>query len=364
MMISFILSLLLTKNTFALEIDEKLTTRFLKVSKSMRTVLVNRGLEDGLVVGDHAKFFLTTGVIARGYVVKASPTRTIWSIYRLVNTDKLYKDMAVNLKITNPVEVTNDPSKSLYAGSLPQTQVQVLRGDAMTLDSASSEKESMGMKMSERDEMREVMTEAPLMRIDKTRSWEVFTTAQFSSLSGTVTESNGSQFNSTDSKISYSLGVEKYFSSNNIFLRNLSLFGLVSGGGTSTVSTSGSKIENSFFEYGGGANFHFLSSPFSIGKIIPYITASFGLGSVSSTESSLGSGSTITNGTTVEGSTSFVAFGVGIKYFTSSGFGMRAIVDLYNRSEAYTFEDSSNQQSEVKNSISGPRFLVGLAYRW
>jgi len=36
----------------------KTYTSILKVSNSKKTVLINRGAEDGLVVGDHAKFSL------------------------------------------------------------------------------------------------------------------------------------------------------------------------------------------------------------------------------------------------------------------------------------------------------------------
>ena len=99
--------------SFALDIDEKLTFRVLSLSSTKKTLLMNRGLEDGLVVGDHAKFFLTTGVIARGVVVKASPSRSIWSVYRMVDETQILVDKVLNLKIASPVKVTEDPTKSL-----------------------------------------------------------------------------------------------------------------------------------------------------------------------------------------------------------------------------------------------------------
>ena len=49
-------------NIFALEIDEKLTTRVVDISESRKTILINRGIEDGLAIGDHAKFFVSTGL--------------------------------------------------------------------------------------------------------------------------------------------------------------------------------------------------------------------------------------------------------------------------------------------------------------
>ena len=123
-----IVTFLFSTLSYALEIDEKLTARFLKVSGSRKTVLLNRGLEDGLVAGDHAKFFVTTGVIARGTVVKASPTRTIWSLYRIVDGTKVFTNKVVNIKISKPVKTTEDPSKALKPDFVPQG-VEVIAGD-------------------------------------------------------------------------------------------------------------------------------------------------------------------------------------------------------------------------------------------
>ena len=98
---------------FALELDEKLTMRILSVSQSKKTILINRGIEDGLVVGDHAKLFLTTGVVGRAVTIKVSPTRSIWSVYRLVNPQFIVSDRVLNLKIASPLKLTEDSSKAL-----------------------------------------------------------------------------------------------------------------------------------------------------------------------------------------------------------------------------------------------------------
>ena len=106
-------------SAFALEIDEKLTLRFLKVSSTKKTVLINRGGEDGLVVGDHAKFFITAGVVARGVAEKVSPSRSVWSLYRIVDEAEITQDKVLNLKIASPVKITDDPSKSLKEEAIP-----------------------------------------------------------------------------------------------------------------------------------------------------------------------------------------------------------------------------------------------------
>ena len=97
-----ILLALLMAPAWALDIDEKLTLRLLKLSKTRKTILINRGIEDGLAVGDHAKFYLTTGLIARGVVVKTSPARSVWSLYRIIDPNFLFKEKVMNLKIATP----------------------------------------------------------------------------------------------------------------------------------------------------------------------------------------------------------------------------------------------------------------------
>ena len=106
---------LIALHAVALEIDEKLTCRVLRLSSTKKTMLINRGMEDGLVVGDHAKFFITTGVVARAVVLKASPSRTIWAIYRMINPKEINVDSVVNLKISAPVKLTNDSSLAFGA---------------------------------------------------------------------------------------------------------------------------------------------------------------------------------------------------------------------------------------------------------
>ena len=113
MKLFIIFSMFVTSTLYALDINEKLTLRVLRLSSTKKTVLINRGIEDGLAVGDHAKFYLTTGMIARGVVSKVSPSRSVWSLYRLVEPDQLIENKIVNLKIATPVKITVDESKMI-----------------------------------------------------------------------------------------------------------------------------------------------------------------------------------------------------------------------------------------------------------
>ena len=350
-------------NSFALEIDEKLTTRFLKVSRSKKTVLLNRGLEDGLVVGDHAKFFLTAGVIARGVVVKASPTRSIWSVYRIIDDSGMYPDKVINIKITRALETTEDPSRSLYDDSnstmTAGTEVMAIRGATparvQTMDSLSNEDQRELGAMGNLD--REAFDNSG---IDTSRTIEAFGLVQFSSLTTSVDEGGGGDYTGGDSTIDFSIGLEKYFNSPNSFLGKMSFFGVIHSGNYQTTSIQGSQITSSVFEYGVGAYYHFGASPLSYNRFIPFAGGSIGIGNVSDDIQVLTANST-TPSTTEEGTSSFISAAAGLKYFTRSGFGARIMLDYYQRSETYEIENSD--ENFVK-TVAGPRVLLGLAYRF
>ncbi|MAF79125.1 MAG: hypothetical protein CME63_11525 [Halobacteriovoraceae bacterium] len=355
---------ILNSSLWALEIDEKLTTRFLKISRTKKTILLNRGLEDGLVVGDHAKFFLTAGVIARGVVVKASPTRSIWSIYRIIDDSSMYPDRVVNIKITRPLETTEDPSRSLYDNSnstmTAGTEVMTMRGDSAparvrTMDDLSAEDQrelgAMGSLDQEAYSISGVNTE---------RTIEAFGLIQFSSLSTSVDEGGEGDYTGGDSTIDFSIGVEKYFNSPQSFLGKMSFFGIIHSGNYTTTSIQGSQVTSSVFEYGIGAHYHFGGSPLSYNKFIPFAGGSIGIGSVSDDVQVLTANST-TPSSTEEGTSSFISVAAGLKYFTRAGFGARVLIDYYQRSETYEIE---NSDENFAKTVAGPRILLGLAYRF
>ena len=115
--ISLITYAILSEKSYSLEVDEKLTIRLLDASTTKKTLLTNRGLEDGLVKGDHAKFFTEEGVFARGVIVKVSPSRSVWSIYQLIRPEKVEKSFLANIKISTPVKVTQDKTKMHFPDS-------------------------------------------------------------------------------------------------------------------------------------------------------------------------------------------------------------------------------------------------------
>jgi hypothetical protein len=361
---------LLIHSPLSLEIDEKLTTRFLKVSRTKKTVLLNRGLEDGLVVGDHAKFFLTTGVIARGTVVKASPTRTIWSVYRLVDADKVFPDKVVNIKMTKPITMTEDPTKSLYDTSnfSAGTEVMSIRGDDSNVPARVR---GINLNKDEQNDLESLGDldyrgmnggSTPGVALDKTL--EAFGLVHFSSLSSSVDEGEGNTFIGKESKINFSLGIEKYFNNTTGFLNKLSFLVMLHSGSNQTASVQGQQVTTAVTEYGVGVNFHYIAPALSYNRLIGFSGLSLGVGSVKDTVEVLNVNSTNASNE-FDGSSSFIALATGIKYYTRSGFGMRAVLDYYRRSESYSFENqSSGEIEEVTKVASGPRLMVGLSYRW
>ncbi len=343
-----------------LEVDETITVRILKTSATKKTVLVNRGLEDGLVVDQHAKFFLTTGVIARGVVVQVAPSRSIWSIYRIIDADQIVDDRVLNIKISTPLRLTEDPSKAIRV--VPTTAVG---SDRITTIPLASGADDMPGDLSdiERGELESLGLDRSAILSHgggfSQRDWEVWSLAHFNLLSGSFDQTDDTSGSTSQSSIDFSLGAEMYFSTQNQYLRNVSLVGLIHS--RSQSSGDAVAVKNSWFEYGGGVNYHFYGDHMRPQNLVLFGTLTFGIGSVNSevtAQNSVGGDDSVT--TQVDGSSSFFSLGLGSKFYLGNGFGMRALLDYYRTSETYNFEEGE----QLTRSLAGPRLQVGLSYRW
>lgn len=367
---SFLLVVFWPMISSGLEIDEKLTLRILKTSNTKKTVLINRGLEDGLVVGDHAKFFLTTGVIARGVVVKASPTRSIWSFYRIIDATAVTQEKVLNLKISTPLKLTEDPSRALRYEPIADggnDTISVARGDSIpsgvevldTTPNLSTEEQDELSQMEGSSSMSDIVT---VTGTHNNRTWEAFGMLHLSSLSGEYIEGENEGVDAKDSSMAISLGVEKYFSDPRSFFSNMSfalfLHKRSTGTGNAVV------VDQDWTEFGVNANYHFYNKPLSYSRPIIYASLAAGIGTVDITTQV---NSTNTNNNPTEsssGSSNFLSLGVGGKYYLPNGFGARAIVDYYRSGATFDFEDTVGSSTETTLTVSGLRVQVGLSYRF
>ena len=358
---------ILTMMVWGLEIDEKLTTRILKTSATKKTVLLNRGLEDGLVVGDHAKFFLTSGVVARGVIVQASPARSIWSIYRLIDSEEIVVDKVLKLKISSPVKLTEDPTKMLVAEDKVEeisetiADVKTAReadipaiplaegADDLPKDLNADEKRELdSLRSSGRVASR---TQSGVFRDKTLEAWGL---AYYSGLS-TSSEQGTTTTQGKCSTLDFSLGVEKYFNSPKSFFDNVSLFGFITKSGIDMSSADTNTESYDVFGYGGGINYHFGKGPFVYNNLNWFASFSAGMASVESTSST-----TAGNTTTLSGSALFFSGGAGVKYYSASGWGGRVLLDYYYRGESYEMDGGD----VYTTAVTGPRLQFGLSYRW
>lgn len=390
MKILLVLSTFITSSAlFALEIDEKLTLRFLKVSNSKKTVLINRGAEDALALGDHAKFFITSGVIARGVVEKVSPSRSIWSLYRVVDPAEITDGKVLNLKIASPVKITVDPTKSMKEEEIPGGTDSMSMSDgeaaadtAVSAPGISSEEkdelEGMGLEETEKPIKNDaktkkrtsssssssapatnVMEETPVYGTNTSKNWEVWGTLYVNSLSGTVEDGQqtaATSTASTASAIDFSAGIERYFLTSDSFLKNTSL--VIFAHKRTLESGDSIKLSTDWFEFGGGVNYHFYNSAAAVNRLIGFAGVNAGAGSADIKETVITNG--VSTETPVSGSNTFFSAGLGAKYVLSNGFGVRGLLDYYSSSETYDFGEGQT----IKRTLSGPRVLFGVSYRF
>ncbi len=348
---------------FSLEIDERLTMRIVKVSESKKTFLINRGIEDGIVKGDHAKFFLTIGVVARGVVVKVSPTRSVWSLYRLVNADYIRDDQVMRLKITAPVKITKDESKMLVADD----SVVTVRGkDPRDLGiplAEGAEDETAEDKIGLSGEMKELAggvdpSTLSLRELNK----EVFLSFHYSGTSFVTTpseedgESKGSQ-----SSLVLNSGFELYVTDYKKWYSRFSLVAVLSLVRNGASTNRGDVIQENITEFGGGFNWYPLTRPSKVHKFIPFGSFQFLVGSAETSFEPSSALSSVAEAETSNAATFGYLFGGGVKYFTPRGYGAKVSLDYSIRGDSFA---ADTQQNKWVKTNSGPKITIGFLKRF
>lgn len=366
MRLLLILSLLLSSLTVsALEVDEKLTLRVLKLSDTRKTMLVNRGTEDGLTEGDHAKFYVSSGVVARGVIVKISPSRSVWSIYRLVSADQVVSDTVMSLKITPPVKLTMDESKMIVQEDTP---LELSSSDPQRLGiplAEGAEDLPQGMDMNSRENaMRSELSalQNSLPKNIKNRNVELWSGLSMQSLGSQSSDDSPTvnSFPGNDSRVQLSANLEYYHKNEKEWWSRFSPFAFVNIQNRMNAAFQGSKQSESLTEFGGGVNFHPWAMPSTINEFIGFLSFSFGVGQVSSVYEP---GAENPNGPVEEaiGTSISYAIGGGFKFYTAKGWGARIILDYYMRGD--TLAETLGNTTWTRTS-AGPRLLVGMGYRW
>lgn len=336
----------------SLEVDEKLTVRLLKTSESRKTLMINRGTEDGLVEGDHARFIVTAGIVARGVCVRVSPTRSVWAVYRLVNADFIVNDAVMTIKITPPVKITKDESQALVTEDTPTK---------LPVDPAA-----VGIPLAEGAQDLATATEERLNDDDfrgledvtiVEKNWEVLGLVNISGLTSTTKISDGGgTFKDSQASHHIGLGAELYPQREREWWSRFSLLGGVDFMRLNSQSYGGFATTSDATEFNFGVNWHPGNMPSATYHFIPYLHLAFGIGTVKSSVSQPNVDDESSNG-----STSSFSVGFGYKFYTKDGFGARALLDYYQRAEKYKEDDLGNSYNKV---VAGPRFMLGISYRF
>ncbi len=356
--LALIIALIFSYNAFSLEVDEKLTIRVLKASDSRKTIMINRGTEDGLVEGDHARFLVTAGIVARAVCIKVAPTRSVWSVYRLVNADFIVNDAVMTIKITPPVKITKDESQALVQEDTPTK----LPADPQAVGIPLAEG---AQDLSTVDGAMETVSDGDLRGLEDVtiveKNFEVFSFLNISGLTGqTKSDVGDRKFSNSQSSHHIGLGGELYSRREREWYSRFSLVASLNLMRTDSQSYNGYASSNDATEFTVGTNLHPGKMPSATYNFIPYINLSLNLGSVRSNQSS-GLTRPTDPDRSANGSTSGLSVGFGYKYYTKEGFGARAILDYYIRNEKF---DRDEDQNSFSRSVAGPRFLMGISYRW
>jgi hypothetical protein len=354
----FLLLLLLPLNVFALEVDEKLTVRIIRTSESRKTVMINRGTEDGLVEGDHAKFIVTAGIVARGVCVQVSPSRSIWSIYRLVNADFLVNDSVMSIRITAPVKITRDESQALVQDDTPRTT----RGSdpqALGIPLADGALEGADLRDEGTADLRALEQDAVTTLVD--RNWELIGMLNISGLTAnTRANDGGDAYTASQSFHHISFGAEYYPRREREWYSRFSLAAQVALMRENSQAYNGTSVTNNLTEFAVGTNWHPFAFPSRVGEFVPFAHVGLHMGTIRSSYQAInplvGEHDGDANGTT-----SGFSIGGGVKFYTARGFGARAVIDYYTRAEKYREDIIGN--TNVKR-VAGPRLMMGMSYRF
>jgi hypothetical protein len=342
----------------ALEIDEKLTVRILSTSETKKTVMINRGTEDGLVEGDHARFIVTAGIVARGVCIRVSPARSVWAIYRLVNADFIVTDSVMTIKISPPVKVTRDDSQALVQDDTPTRATVGAAPLGIPLADGAQDVDP-GQDRFSGDDLRVLEAETRATSIPE-RNVEILGQIHISGLSGhSAPQAGGMAFSNSHSYYHIGMGGEWYAHREREWYSRISLVGMVNLMRENAQAYNGLSVTNAATELSFGLNWHPLVMPSATYRFIPFVHASMNFGTHRS-DFVQGTVNPTAEPEVATGNSNGFALGLGYKFFTHNGFGVRAMFDYYRRVETY----QTDGIVPTVRTLAGPRLMLALSYRF
>lgn len=348
--------LLISSTAYALEVDEKLTLKIIKTSSSKKTILINRGIEDGLAKGDHAKFFVSVGVIARGVLIKGSPTRSVWSIYRVVNADFLRKDQVMKLKITPAVKITKDESRMLVEDDQSSQIANDPRDLGITLADGADDLDQFNL--SNKTEVQFGDTTTSLVRKNK----EIFGSIAYSSFTEqTKPDDNGQDYSQSVNSLALQLGGEWYFRDETKWYSRISFLTHFTMERKGIMGHKGTFLKEESSAFGFGANLYPFERPSKVYTLIQYLNFTTSLGSTKSTYARGNENNIATADDAVDGAVIKYGFGYGFKFFTPKGYGAKLHLAYQLKADDYG-EDKFGDK--WLTTASGLKIHMGMMYRF
>ncbi len=350
----------MVSSAFSLDVDEKLTLRILKVSQSRKTMLINRGAEDGLNEGDHAKFFLSIGVVSRGVLVKLSPTRSVWSVYRIVNSQYITDDTVMKLKITPAIKLTKDNSRMVVEEDISNSTTDANPRDLGIPLSSSADDLEEGELFTKKAEVSN-WDMAPDISEHK---FEVLSVLSLNIMNSEATPDKTSIKSFTDGENTTHLlfGFEYYFEPDGK-LGRISLQGFYRLQNNKLIGYQGATLTESVNILGAALNYHLLKYPRFASVFLPYIQLGFGVGGVTG-QYAPGTENGAQNPPVqdISGSASAFHVGAGVKYVFRNNFGVRFQMDY--QSTSITFEEETLTNTVWSKTKAGVVSFMGLSYRF
>ena len=354
--IFFLFMVVFSSHAFSLEIDEKLTLRILSTSESHKTILINRGIEDGLAKGDHAKFYVSSGVVGRAVCIKLSPTRSVWSLYRKVNAGFVRKEQVMKLKITPAVKITKDESRMLVTDDASTLRPRDPRDLGIPLAQGADDLDHSS-QVDINKSVGQIEAQTTIRHLNK----EIFGMLHYSGYAEkTSPDNNTTDFQENVTNLFMQLGGEWYFTDENKWWNRVSFVGSFVIDRVASMSHAGTFVQEQTSEFGAGLNLYIGQGPSQSNTVIHHLSYLFSLGSTNSTyRPGMNQGSSPEE--SLDASVFKNSFGYGMKYYTASGFGARLQVNYDIRGDQYAV--NSGNIKFLKTRI-GPRVLLGFGLRF